>query len=481
MFQVFSAKTPMKTWRVCTRVKRQPSPTQCNLKLNSSNHSGVQSIPPLPISSHPPVLTVLMEAPLLSVLLRPHLLHLLLSDHNHLARSSLSRRLQGNKNSTFDSLTIPVPTSHTTRLSPYLHNWTHHQRHLGSQHYHLRLPSGVYKVASSRTGQPYIIRSDPGGGNPDSHSERGYPEGAIRGCPRRFLLPILSGSKEGRGPSSHPRSEKPQQVSQGTQVQDGDLRVHHPSSQAGRLVCGPGSQRRIFPCHHTQEPQEISASTLQQHHLSVCGLTLRPFHSTQDFHQVHGSGGSIPPPSRDPGVSLHRRLADCLDVQTSGLKGHSVCSPDVTVTRSYRQSRKVQAESVSGGGLHRSEVRFSTRSDVHAPRMHPEASKSHKKVQAKGKSKSKPCTTSARPHGFHNGDPVPCSPQDAFTSNLDAVPLQSTPRQSKQAPHCHPGVGTAAAMVDFLTSPFGGASFPPCPSDNSSHYRRESTGMGHPL
>uniref|UniRef100_A0ABM5G4K6 Uncharacterized protein n=1 Tax=Pogona vitticeps TaxID=103695 RepID=A0ABM5G4K6_9SAUR len=310
---------------------------------------------------------------------------------------------------------------------------------------------------------------------------KGYPEGVIRGCARRFLLPILSGTKEGRGTPSHPRSEKPQQVSQTTQVQDGDFRVHSSSSEARRLVCGPGPKRRIFPCHHTQEPQEISAPTLQQHHFSVCGLTLRPFHSTQDFHQVHGSRGSIPAPPGDPGVSLHRRLADCLDLKTSGLRGHSVCSPDVTITRSYRESRKVQAESISSGGLHRSEARLSARSDVHASRTHQKVTQSHNEIQAKGKSKSKPCATSARPHGFYNGDLVPCSPQDAFTSNLAAVPLRSTPRQSKQASYCHPGAGTTASVVDFPTSPLGGTSLPSSSFDNSSHYGRESTRMGRPL
>ncbi|XP_078241458.1 uncharacterized protein LOC144586699 [Pogona vitticeps] len=73
--------------------------------------------------NHLRVPTILIVANLLIVLLRPPL-PLLLSNHNHLTRSSLTKHLERNRNSTFDFLTTTPSICHTTHLSPYLHNWT---------------------------------------------------------------------------------------------------------------------------------------------------------------------------------------------------------------------------------------------------------------------------------------------------------------------------------------------------------------------
>ncbi|XP_078243361.1 uncharacterized protein LOC144587247 [Pogona vitticeps] len=91
---------------------------------DNPNLSGVQSTPPSLTNSLPPVLTVLMEVILPNVHLKLLPLHLLLSDPNRPVRGSPSKHLEENRNSTFDSLAIPPSPSHTTRLSPYLHNWT---------------------------------------------------------------------------------------------------------------------------------------------------------------------------------------------------------------------------------------------------------------------------------------------------------------------------------------------------------------------
>ena len=74
-------------------------------------------------NNHLPVLTVLMEGHPLIVLLNPRL-RLLPSNLSQPRRSDPSKHLRRNKNSTFDFPADPFPFPHTSRLSPYLHNWT---------------------------------------------------------------------------------------------------------------------------------------------------------------------------------------------------------------------------------------------------------------------------------------------------------------------------------------------------------------------
>ena len=196
---------------------------------------------------------------------------------------------------------------------------------------------------------------------------------------------------------------------------------------------------------------------------------------------MYGSCGSLPSSSRDPGIPLHRRLVDCFQIGTPSSVGHSLRSPHIAGTGPHYKFREVQAPSFAGCGLHRSEDKFTSSPNVHAPRTHSQNTKSHKEVQTQHKGDGQACSTSPGTHGLHNVDSIARSPQDAFSSGLDVVTVQPTLRQPEQTTTSDTRAGISAPVVDLPASLTGGTPLPTNSADHTSDNRRQPPRLGSPL
>ncbi len=148
-------------------------------------------------------------------------------------------------------------------------------------------------------------------------------EGGHRGGPSsrqrvRVLQPVLRCSKEGWGATSNFRSAATEPLSQPPEVQNAYCKTGRVSDQIRGLVHHDRSKRRLFPCIHPSQSQEVPEVRFQGQSLPISGSSLRPSTLTSNFHEVRGccTGSSATP--GHPHTQLHRRLVDFSSFRADG-------------------------------------------------------------------------------------------------------------------------------------------------------------------
>ncbi len=117
-------------------------------------------------------------------------------------------------------------------------------------------------------------------------------------------------SKEGWRATSNFRSAATEPLSQPPEVQNAYCKTGRVSDQIRGLVRHDRSKRRLFPCIHPSQSQEVPEVRFQGQSLPISGSSLRPSTLTPNFHEVRGccTGSSATP--GHPHTQLHRRLVD---------------------------------------------------------------------------------------------------------------------------------------------------------------------------
>ncbi len=140
-------------------------------------------------------------------------------------------------------------------------------------------------------------------------------EGGHRGGPSsrqrvRVLQPVLRCSKEGWRVTSNFRSAATEPLSQPPEVQNAYCKTGRVSDQIRGLVRHDRSKRRLFPCIHPSQSQEVPEVRFQGQSLPISGSSLRPSTLTPNFHEVRGCCTGASATSGHPHTQLHRRLVD---------------------------------------------------------------------------------------------------------------------------------------------------------------------------
>ena len=109
---------------------------------------------------------------------------------------------------------------------------------------------------------------------------------------------------------ANPRSQCPQSVSKGQNLQNGNPRVHSPIFATGRVGNVARFQRRLLSHPYQPKLKEISLIPLSGPNLPVSSAPIWPFYSSYGVHKcsqgekAHGSG------KKHPNAPISGRLAD---------------------------------------------------------------------------------------------------------------------------------------------------------------------------
>ncbi len=130
---------------------------------------------------------------------------------------------------------------------------------------------------------------------------------------RYFVVPKKDG-----GATSNFRSAATEPLSQPPEVQNAYCKTGRVSNQIRGLVRHDRSKRRLFPCIHPSQSQEVPEVRFQGQSLPISGSSLRPSTLTPNFHEVRGccTGSSATP--GHPHTQLHRRLVDFSSFRADG-------------------------------------------------------------------------------------------------------------------------------------------------------------------
>ncbi len=196
---------------------------------------------------------------------------------------------------------------------------------MGPAHCRKRLPNPVKRLSSAlfQRGHPHSGGSRAGSGNGTRSMEHSLEEGGHRGGPSswqrvRVLQPVLHRSKDGWRVASHFRSASIEQLSHATEFQDAHYQTSRVSDQVWGLVCHDRSKRRILPCLHPSQTQEVPGVCFWEWSLPILCSFFRLCTLTPNFDEVCGCcSGSTATPGH-PHTQLYRRLTDISSIGTDG-------------------------------------------------------------------------------------------------------------------------------------------------------------------
>ena len=268
-------------------------------------------------------------------------------------------------------------------------------------------------------------RGDSGSGNPSSLGEgSGGTSFPLSGVLRQNLC--RTQGQRGFSPSSG--SVCSQQILGTETLSDGDPGLYQGFHPQRRLGDDSRPERRLFPCFHPSEGQEIPQIFVERESLPVQGSPIWPLPSTLGIHEGNAGAGDLLEVKGDQSTHVLRRLAHISSVvppvqgshSTSG--GHSERSrvlpslgkvisrpiPGVCVSGHVLQHQDLQ--SVPDGGSH---------SSLHLTERLPTPSRS---------GVCSPSTLSSGPDGVDGSSPSPWSPTQERVPETTQWPLESVSR-----------------------------------------------------
>ena len=326
---------------------------------------------------------------------------------------------------------------------------SYYRRLLGVKHRSIWLSFGVYKIASSRAGSLYIIRSCPRRRGFFSAKEKCYSKSSRFRHQRRLLFKIFRRPQERQRHQTNLGLEKTKYLPPSAKVPHGHLGIDNPPVEKGQLVSRHRLKGCLFSYNDTSLPSQVPQIPFSRHHLPVSGPPLRPGHSSQNLYQMYGARSSVLTSKRCSSIPVHRRLVNSLHIQTPRSERQNVCATCSTRPRSYREHQKVSPSPIPGRQLHRGEDRCQKRTHLSTTRAHTKNTPGNPEVSTGSNSHSKTRPASPRSDGLNDPRTGSRQIETQVPTSVVSVTIQPRDGLSAQTASSHQGVSSTTPMVGF--------------------------------